>query len=48
VLEKNNTINASQRSTIYMTVVLWSVAGLSAFRFVGSLWFLIVRLFRGV
>jgi len=48
VLEKNNTINASQRSTIYMTVVLWSVAGLSAFRFVGSLWFLILRLFRGV
>jgi chitin synthase len=33
-----------QRSTIYMAVVLWSVAGLSAFRFVGAMWFLIVRL----
>ena len=34
----------SQRSTIYMAVVLWSVAGLSLFRFFGSIWFLIVRL----
>ncbi|KAK5065448.1 hypothetical protein LTR16_010138, partial [Cryomyces antarcticus] len=38
----------TQRSTIYMSVVLWSVAGLSAFRFVGAVWFLIVRMFRGV
>ncbi|TKA59245.1 Chitin synthase A [Cryomyces minteri] len=38
----------TQRSTIYMSVVLWSVAGLSAFRFVGAVWFLIVRVFRGV
>ncbi|OTA93959.1 glycosyltransferase family 2 protein [Hypoxylon sp. CO27-5] len=37
-----------QRSTLYMTVVLWSVAGLSAFKFIGALWFLIVRMFRGV
>ncbi|KAI4091733.1 MAG: hypothetical protein L6R37_007676 [Teloschistes peruensis] len=37
-----------QRSTIYMAVVLWSVAGLSAFRFFGALWFLVVRVFRGV
>ncbi|TQS32570.1 hypothetical protein Golomagni_07111, partial [Golovinomyces magnicellulatus] len=36
------------RSNIYMTVVLWSVAGLSAFKFLGALWFLIVRMFRGV
>lgn len=35
-------------STIYMSVVLWSVAFLSAFRFLGSTWFLVVRLFRGV
>lgn len=34
----------TQRSTIYMAVVLWSVAGLSAFRFCGAVWFLIVRL----
>lgn len=33
-----------QKSTIYMAVVLWSVAGLSAFRFLGAVWFLIVRL----
>lgn len=33
----------SQRSTIYMNVVLWSVAALSAFRFCGAVWFLIVR-----
>lgn len=32
-----------QRSTIYMNVVLWSVAALSAFRFCGAVWFLIVR-----
>lgn len=37
-----------QRSTIYMGVVLWSVAALSLFRFVGAIWFLVVRLFRGV
>ncbi|VCU40889.1 Bgt-914, partial [Blumeria graminis f. sp. tritici] len=37
-----------QRATIYMAVVLWSVAGLSAFKFVGAMWFLIVRMFRGV
>ncbi|KAI0811548.1 glycosyltransferase family 2 protein [Xylaria sp. FL0064] len=36
------------RSTLYTTIVLWSVAGLSAFKFIGALWFLIVRLFRGV
>jgi chitin synthase len=37
-----------ERSNIYMAVVLWSVAGLSAFKFLGALWFLIVRMFRGV
>ncbi|OTB01188.1 glycosyltransferase family 2 protein [Hypoxylon sp. CI-4A] len=37
-----------QRSTLYMTIVLWSVAGLSAFKFIGAIWFLIVRMFRGV
>lgn len=36
--------NETQRSTIYMAVVLWSVAGLSAFRFIGAVWFLVVRL----
>jgi len=37
-----------QNSTIYLAVILWSVAGLSLFRFIGACWFLIVRLFRGV
>ena len=36
--------DGTQRSTIYMGVVLWSVAGLSLFRFCGAVWFLIVRL----
>ncbi len=37
----------TQRSTIYMGVVLFTVFGLSLFRFVGSVWFLVVRVFRG-
>jgi len=38
----------SSKATTYMAVVLWSVAALSAFRFIGAMWFLIVRMFRGV
>ena len=33
-----------QRAVIYMKVILFSVAGLSLFRFVGAMWFLIVRM----
>lgn len=33
-----------QKTTIYMAVVLWSVAGLALFRFIGAMWFLIVRM----
>ncbi|XXH04168.1 hypothetical protein Hte_010581 [Hypoxylon texense] len=40
--------NQDARSTLYMTIVLWSVAGLSAFKFIGATWFLVVRMFRGV
>ena len=36
--------NNSQNSTIYLGVILWSVAGLSLFRFTGACWFLIVRI----
>ncbi len=36
------------RATAYMAAVLYSVAGLSAFKFLGACWFLIVRMFRGV
>jgi len=47
--QKINTDDTNeQNSTIYLTVILWSVAGLSLFRFIGACWFLIVRLFRGV
>jgi chitin synthase len=38
----------TKRSTIYMAVVLYSVAGLAAVRFVGCCWFLVTRIFRGV
>ncbi|KAF3760788.1 family 2 glycosyltransferase [Cryphonectria parasitica EP155] len=36
------------RTTIYMAVVLYSVAVLSGFKFLGAMWFLVVRMFRGV
>ncbi|KAF5019128.1 hypothetical protein F66182_8864 [Fusarium sp. NRRL 66182] len=47
---KNDDPEAEQlsRSNIYMSIVLWSVAGLSAFKFIGAMWFLVVRMFRGV
>ena len=38
----------NSRANVYLSVVLWSVAGLSAFKFLGAMWFLIVRMFRGV
>jgi chitin synthase len=47
-LTTSSSSSETSKSTIYMAVVLWSVAGLSAFRFVGAMWFLIVRMFRGV
>lgn len=34
----------TEKATIYLKVVLWSVAGLALFRFLGAMWFLIVRL----
>lgn len=40
----NSVTSGNQRSTIYMAVVLWSVAGLSLFRFIGAMWFLVVRM----
>jgi chitin synthase len=38
----------NRRAQLYMTIILWTVAGLSAFKFIGAVWFLIVRMFRGV
>jgi chitin synthase len=40
--------DSARRSTIYMSVVLYSVAVLAFIRFVGACWFLVIRLFRGV
>ncbi|KAK4626685.1 Chitin synthase C [Fulvia fulva] len=43
-----NSQTESERATIYMAVVLYSVAGLAAVRFIGCCWFLVIRIFRGV
>lgn len=40
----NDAAVESERSKVYLAVVLWSVAGLSAFRFLGCSWFLILRM----
>ncbi|KAK3944068.1 chitin synthase 3 [Diplogelasinospora grovesii] len=50
ITPQNGSIDATQssRATTYMSVVLWSVAVLSGFKFLGALWFLVVRMFRGV
>lgn len=34
----------AKATKIYLAVVLWSVAGLSGFRFIGAMWFLVVRM----
>lgn len=44
----STTDDTDGRANIYMSVVLWSVAGLSSFKFIGAMWFLVVRMFRGV
>lgn len=40
--------DSSARATYYMAAVLYSVAALSGFKFIGAMWFLVVRMFRGV
>lgn len=40
----NQGTTQTERSMIYMEVVLWSVAGLSMFKFMGAMWFLVVRM----
>ena len=40
--------NSNAKENLYMTIVLWSVAGLSSFKFIGAMYFLIHRMFRGV
>lgn len=34
----------TERSMIYMEVILWSVAALSMFKFIGAMWYLVVRM----
>jgi chitin synthase len=41
---KQNEDTLDNKTTIYMAVVLWSVAVLSLFRFIGAIWFLVVRM----
>jgi len=47
-VNKNSSNDDTQRSTIYMKVVLYSVAVLSAIRWIGCVVFLLKRIFRGV
>ncbi|EAU33499.1 chitin synthase 2 [Aspergillus terreus NIH2624] len=44
---KDTESTSNERATIYMAVVLWSVAGLSIFKFIGAMWYLVVRMFLG-
>lgn len=44
----NSSTAVTKRATIYMGVVLYSVAVLAAIRFIGACWFLVIRIFRGV
>ena len=41
---KDEQSSQDRRAKIYLSVVLWSVAGLSLFRFIGAMWFLVVRM----
>lgn len=43
-LTADDAATETKRSQVYLAVVLWSVAGLSAFRFLGCSWFLILRM----
>jgi chitin synthase len=40
-------LTEQQRSNLYMAFILWSVAGLAFFRFIGSMLYLLFRLFTG-
>lgn len=41
---KQTTEGESQQVKIYLSVVLWSVAGLSGFKFIGAMWYKIKRM----
>ena len=42
--DKSDNSAQTERSMIYMEVVLWSVAALSMFKFIGAMWYLVVRM----
>lgn len=41
---KDNEATSNQRATIYMAVILWSVAAISIFKFCGAMWYMVVRM----
>lgn len=43
-LGSTTTTTDTTRADIYMSVILWSVAGLSLIKFIGAMWFLVVRM----
>jgi chitin synthase len=43
---KQTTEGTSAQVKIYLSVVLWSVAGLSGFKFIGAMWYKIKRMVR--
>lgn len=42
--KKNQKQNDNQKSMIYMAVVLWSVVVISTIKFIGAVWYLVVRM----
>ncbi|KAI8319574.1 glycosyltransferase family 2 protein [Martensiomyces pterosporus] len=46
-VEKTQVLDNSGSFNPYLTVIFWSVAGLSAFRFIGSMWYLIRHVILG-
>ncbi|KAF9316950.1 Chitin synthase, class 1 [Podila horticola] len=47
LITSTNVGNYRDTSTLYLGIVLWSVAGLALFRFFGSVTYMILRLFNG-
>lgn len=43
-LSSTTTTTDTARADIYMSVILWSVAALSLIKFIGAMWFLVVRM----
>lgn len=41
---EDNESTSNQRATIYMAVILWSVAAISIFKFCGAVWYMVVRM----